>query len=1024
MKVFLPLPLLFLTLFSKAQEPVLYFEKLTVQNGLSHNKANCILQDKRGFIWIGTDDGLNRYDGKSFLVLRHRHNDSSSISGNIITDLLEDEQGRLWIATADGGLSRYDFRLPPWRQFRQYRHSKDSLSIPSNIINAMVEDNEGYLWLATGGSSVVRFDKKTEEFIPFPKNSKTVLDVVLDEKNNIWAGREGGGILKINPRIMDYEEDDRYKNLYAKLPHAAVTALFLDKEKNMWYGSWDRVLYRYHATRKREEVFRNTGPSSFNNDEILSFAEDNDGRLWMGGSSKGLHIYDKQQQQFHHYGYDPSQEGSISDNRINCIYKDGHGRMWLGTNKGVCINNPEKQRFVQTFLRSTDQKKGITIYDFYEDAKGDIWIGTSEGIYVKKKDGTLSGKRVFFKNYPLQVTCFFRDADDRFYIGTDYSLFLYDEGSGTVRLLPNTDKDKVMNHIIDSRVVSVIKETIDGNPVLVTAPYGHYLAYYDLKEKKWVSRLDSSKNIIQRFNLKDNLIRKFYKTRNGAIWMATAKAGLGLWSPYATPSVSYYSNDPHSDHSIASNNIYDMLEDKKGNLWISTYGAGLQYFDTGKRRFIQIPGSNNLLEGLQLDNRGNIWMISNGHLQKYHIENQSFSNYTLPDLEKSGGVRGRIFKDSKGRLYAAGTNYFISFDPDSLRESNDPTRVYLTDFYIFNNSMSHLLGQDKIKLNYKSNYFTIDFAAPNFIPGTTVHYSYKLDGFDKEWINAGERSYVSYSNLEGGTYTFKVRATHTPGIWSREFAAIDIVVTPPFWKTIWFYILCSLFISVSVYALYRYRINELLKRQSMRNRIAQDLHDNVGSTLSSISVYSQVAKIYHQQHKMNDLQNTLEKISSASSEMISELNDTVWAINPRNDNMQLILQRMDSLARPLLASQQIQLHFNYDEEIAMVNLDMGKRKNFYLVFKEVVNNSLKYAACKNLYVHIELKGKFIEMTIRDDGKGFDLTKTSEGYKSSDVFGGGNGLKNMQWRAKEMKGILKITSAPEEGTLTELHFPIT
>jgi signal transduction histidine kinase len=158
--------------------------------------------------------------------------------------------------------------------------------------------------------------------------------------------------------------------------------------------------------------------------------------------------------------------------------------------------------------------------------------------------------------------------------------------------------------------------------------------------------------------------------------------------------------------------------------------------------------------------------------------------------------------------------------------------------------------------------------------------------------------------------------------------------------------------------------------------------------------------------------------------MISELNDTVWAINPRNDNMQLILQRMDSLARPLLASQQIQLHFNYDEEIAMVNLDMGKRKNFYLVFKEVVNNSLKYAACKNLYVHIEMKGKFIEMKIRDDGKGFDLAKTSEGYKSSDVFGGGNGLKNMQWRAKEMKGTLKITSAPEEGTLTELHFPIT
>lgn len=229
---------------------------------------------------------------------------------------------------------------------------------------------------------------------------------------------------------------------------------------------------------------------------------------------------------------------------------------------------------------------------------------------------------------------------------------------------------------------------------------------------------------------------------------------------------------------------------------------------------------------------------------------------------------------------------------------------------------------------------------------------------------------------------------------------------------------------MAVYAIYRYRINELVKRQAIRNKIAQDLHDNVGSTLSSISVYGQVARIYQQQQKEGDLSSTLEKISVTSSEMISELNDTVWAINPRNDNMEIILQRMESFAKPLLAAQNIHFKMRYDQHLTALNLEMEKRKNFYAIFKETVNNVIKYSECKILTADIAQKGSRIILKMQDDGKGFDLSKTSEGYKSSDVFGGGNGLKNMQNRAKEMKGILKMYSEPGKGTSVELNFPIT
>ena len=1020
MKKLVLLPYLFSVLFLYAQEPSLYFEKLNVSNGLSHNKVNCILQDKRGFIWLGTDDGLNRYDGKRFFHFRAKPNDTLSISGNIITDLLEDKEGKIWITTRDGGLTGYDYKLAPALQFRQYRHNPARASIPTNNINSITEDQHGFLWLGTSGFDVIRFDKKTGKFSPVTNGRKTIIDLASDKEGKIWVGRQGGGLMKIDPSTLVYSEDERYRDLYAKLPHVTITSIFRDRYDDMWFGSWDKNLYRQSAV-SGKNVFNSAAPSSFLDDEVLSFAEDKSGRLWIGGKEKGLQVYDRRTGQFYHYAYDPSKEGSISDNRINCIFTDRQGRIWLGTNKGVCINNPEKQQFSQTFLRSNSGSP-VSIYDFYEDDEGNLLIGTDQGIYIRSAQGKISHRPIRYKGNALHATHFYKDDDGRVFLGTDYSLFYYDPGTGQLQLLPNTDKDGVMNHILDSRVVSVMRHNIQGRPVLLASPYGHFFAYYDFAQQRWISRLDSSSNIVKNLNIQDNLVRRFYKSANGMLWIATEKSGLGVWSA-RTSAISYLTNDPSNPASIPSNHVYDMVEDRSGNLWVSTFGGGLSYLDVASSKFIQVPASNNLVEGLQTDQHGNVWMISNGHVQKYDPRRKTFSSYNLPDLEKTGGVKGRIFRDRKGRFYMGGMNYFISFHPDSIREAKSNPQVILTDFQIFNSSFSHLLLQKEIRLNYKDNYFAFEFTAPHFSEGN-IHYSYKLEGFDKDWIDAGERNYVSYPNLEGGSYVFMVRATNTPGVWTRDYASARIRIIPPYWKRIWFYILCASLLAITIYFVYRYRINELLKRQAIRNRIAQDLHDNVGSTLSSISVYSQVAKIYHHQHKENELYNALEKISATSSEMISELNDTVWAINPRNDNMHVILQRMDSFAKPLLAAQGTQFTINYDPGIRFLNLEMEKRKNFYLVFKEAINNAIKYAEAKKFNVTIRQKGNILLMKMTDDGKGFDMAKTSEGYKSSDVFGGGNGLKNMQLRAREMKGSLKIYSEGNKGTTVELQFPIT
>jgi ligand-binding sensor domain-containing protein/two-component sensor histidine kinase len=1005
-----------------AEKPSLYFEKITVQNGLSNNKVTCMVQDKRGFIWIGTNDGLNRFDGSNFLIFRNRPADNTSISGNIITDLLEDKNEILWIATADGGMTKYDYRLPPAQQFKQFKHlASDDSSIPINIITSLLEDQYGYLWLATSGKYVLRFDKKTERFDePVRKGPKNMLDLCLDENGIIWAGRQGGGILKINTRTLESVMDDRYNNLYAKLPHAAVSSLFIDKDKNIWFGSWDKLLFRVDAKTKHEQAFGNDpGIGKFTNDEIQAFAQDRHGRIWMGGKYFGLTLFDPVANQFHNYRNEMALDGSLADNSINSLFIDRNGLVWIGTNKGISIYNPEQQPFEQTFLSKNN--KELVIYDFFTDDKSNLWIGTSDGLYVNE-----NGKNNFihrpleYRGNKLTVSKFFKDVDGSLYLGTNFSLFKYDISKNQLSLLPNTEKDPVMYNIIESRIVSMIRDTIEAHPVLIALPYGHYLAYYDFAHKKWISRMDSSKNILNAFNLQDNLLRKLYRASSGKLWFATGRLGLGEWSKQQLPYLRYFTNDPGSSGSLTNNDVFDIKEDQSGNLWISTHGGGLNYFNTTTNKAVHINITDNLLEGIETDDYGRVWMVCNGNLHRYDPRLKTYSSFFLPDLEKSGGISRYIYKDPEGNMYVTGKNYFVRFHPSVIRSTSTSLNVFFTDFRIFNSSYSHLLFKKNIELNYNQNYFTVEFAAPEYLTGKP-EYAYMLEGLDNDWIELGRRNFANFSNLSGGTYTFKVRVTDKKGVWPTNYATLHITIIPPFWLRWWFFALAGLFVAGLIYAFYRYRINELLRRQAIRDKIAQDLHDSVGSTLSSVSVYSQVANIQQANGNFAELKNVLQKIASTSSEMIAEMNDIVWALNPHNDSMEKILQRMESFAKPLLQTQNINFSFEYEKTVLKLNLSMEQRKNFYLIFKEAINNVLKYSAARNLYVSINVHYRKVVFTLADDGVGFDATEMRDNAERSLS---GNGLRNMKRRANEMRGTCIIESKKGKGTTIKLQFAIT
>ena len=338
-----------------------------------------------------------------------------------------------------------------------------------------------------------------------------------------------------------------------------------------------------------------------------------------------------------------------------------------------------------------------------------------------------------------------------------------------------------------------------------------------------------------------------------------------------------------------------------------------------------------------------------------------------------------------------------------------------TDFKIFNQSRSELLQEEAIWLGHAQNYFSLEYSAPDF-SGDNIQYAYRLEGLDSTWTEAGKRTVASYANLPAGEYRFLVRASNWKGSFGTKTTSVLLFITPPFWQQAWFITLCVVLVAGLAYALYRYRINELLERQAIRNGIAQDLHDHIGSTLSSISVYSQVAAIYQAQHKTEQLTEVLRTIGETSDEMITEMADIVWTIHPKNDHLASIVQRIESYAGPLCRARNIRFELNVDPAIYGLHLEMPVRKNLYLIIKEAVANALKYADCSVLHVRLRLHNNRLALAIEDNGKGFNANARPE---SPGVTLSGNGLQNMRIRAQEMKARLTLQSVIGQGTRLQL-----
>ncbi|HRH59969.1 MAG TPA: triple tyrosine motif-containing protein, partial [Chitinophagaceae bacterium] len=576
------------------------------------------------------------------------------------------------------------------------------------------------------------------------------------------------------------------------------------------------------------------------------------------------------------------------------------------------------------------------------------------------------------------------------------------------------------------------------------------LVYNDAKDRLWIfSNMSSGKEMIYQINKQTGkpvatytisvdpiynggtFFMQLWQDAREVFWLAAAN-GLYRFNPSKNEWRHWQHKDDDSS-SISADWIYSVCPDPaepQHYLWLGTNGNGFDKFDMLKEKTVEhysiadgLP--NNVVYGILPDKAGNLWMSTNKGLSCFTPATKEFRNFSAED-----GLLGDEFnhfdymKLKNGDLLFGGVDGFTTFNPAAILQKQKQAPIVFTGLSISNKPVewkkdstiitSPIGYAQTITLHPGQNMFTISFASLEFRSNKKKFYKYKLDGFDEDWTTPTNKNEATYTNLSPGTYIFHVTGTNSDGVWNEKGISITVLVLPAWYQTYWFMAAVIILVAAGLYMLYRYRLQQVLKMVKLRNRIASDLHDEIGSTLSSISLYGAAAK------KMvtgNEAANSiLSKINVNTTAMMEAMSDIVWAINTRNDGLDNLANRMRNFAVQISEAKNIELHFTENEDLPAMPLDMVARKNMYLIFKEAVNNAVKYSGCKNLWISFLSEPNILKLTIKDDGKGFAKQEISAQVS------GGNGMINMKNRAQEIRGELFIHSEDGKGTevILKLH----
>lgn len=804
----------------------LYFKHIRTNEGLSQNFITTIFQDSKGYMWIGTtDNGLNKYDGYTFTIYQRNSDVKNSISANRIQSITEDSRGYIWVGTGDG-LNRFDRKSEKFVSFKN--DPDDPYSLSQNSINAIYPDDNGNLWIGIDNGGLNYFDHKSQKFTRYLEG-QSVRRIYKDHQGILFVATTGSGLYIYDQESTSFHNFTHKEDDTASLSSDLVSSIFEDSRNNVWIGTYDNGINLFdRKSRNFRHIKKDVASNGLSTNRILSIGEDPEGNIWIGTENNGLNIYNPQSNSFTKYTYDPSNTDGLNSNSIYSIERDAQGNMWLGTHTGgLNFFNWQSHKFTHYSQRNTEGAlNNNVIYNMYEDSQGNLLIGTDGGglnildLNTEKFSYMLheaGNKNSICGNNVLAVI---EDSFNNFWIGTwGEGLTIYNKDKKTYKHFKNNPADETS---LSGNNVWTIFEDRERNIWIGT--YWGGLSLYNREKDNFTQ---FTREGYARHGFKSINVNEIFQDKSGAIWVATFD-GLALFDK-ESGRFSYYEHDPRNKNGINNNQITDIHEDNDGDLWIGT-DKGLNFFDRKNNTFMVYSKKdgfpNDQIKGILNDDNGNLWINTNGGISKFNIASRSIKSYTVADGLPVTEFTENAHRSRDGSMYFSGINGFVKFNPSDLKNANFTPPVVFTDFQIFNEKVEisngqggspltqHISETDAITLSYKESVISFEFAALNYTSELKKQYSYMLEGFDEKWNNVGLKRTATYTNLEPGNYTLKVRTLDNEGEWSDNVKTLDIKIIPPFWKTWWFRILFLVSVTGGAVSWYRSRINSI-KRQKI-----------------------------------------------------------------------------------------------------------------------------------------------------------------------------------------------------------------
>jgi ligand-binding sensor domain-containing protein/signal transduction histidine kinase len=998
--------------------PPLRFDHLSVEDGLSQSTVFEILQDRLGYLWFGTEDGLNKFDGYEFTIYRHRENVPASLSDNWISALYEDREGNLWVATRRG-IDRLD------RASGRFTHLPAPL--PEREASCLREDADGNLWLGTD-AGLFRFDPETQTFLPIPIDPRRpeevgVRSILPDRSGALWLATWGLGLVRFDPR---HHTLDR---IPADVGLERLRVLYEGHDGSLWVGGDERLAV-LDRTRGRLAI-RTIPGRPYPRVQVTAFFEDDLNHLWVGVWGDGIYVLSPDRTQAIHLRRDAANPASLSHDTAWAIFRDRSGVLWVGSGTGGGLNRLVTRSSFESYRYSPAEPLSLSgdfVWAIHEDADGALWVGTSDGLdrldrragevqrfhSVPGDPSTLSSQRVW---------ALAKGAGGTLWVGTQGGgLNALDRTTGRVRRISLGDP---MGTLGPNDVRALLP---GANGDLWIGTHGGGLAWFDPQSGR-ILRFRHDPHDPR--TLCDDRVWALAFDRQGRLWIGTDGGGLDRLDRDSATFL-HFRHHPSDPTSLGSDHVWAIHEDRSGSLWLGTQGGGLSRFDpaTGRcQRFTESSGlPNDTVYGLLEDDAGHLWLSTNRGIACLEIRTGKVRNFDVGQgLQGNEFNFGAYHRGSDGELFFGGVHGLTAFFPRRVLEPpHQVPPVVITGFSRPGAAASgEVQSVRELRLGPAENFFTFTFAVLDFRNPRRNLYSYKLEGVDSNWRSAAASSrHASYTLVRPGEYVFRVRGASSEGVWNRTGAAVRVIVRPPFWWTPWFLFFVGLLVAGLAVASRAYQkalraeTARMLaeSREQERETLAQEIHDGP---------IQEIAHLAHRIDRLADeeasrplsrtsLQEGLAALRQELTQMSRRLRDACWSLRPPTlDQFGLEAAMREHL--DVLSDSHPLPQIDFQFQPATRPLPPDVELQFFRIFQGAINNAVKHAEANTIRVHFHADEREAVLEVADNGKGFTPPRRLVHLARERHYG----LLGIQERATMIGGSMNLDAAPNRGTVVRI-----